>query len=246
MLFSTLRPTRSLTAKSLVMALAVLMTACGGASSDSSVSAAAQSDETSQNQAETGSTGAASVGDDMVLGAADAPVTVIEYASVTCPGCASFHATTFPALKEKYIDSGQVKLIFREFPTPPVDFSYIGSVLARCAGEKNGAEAYFVVIDALLKNQRTWIYGDDPKLELLKIAGQAGMDEPAFDACLARQDIIDAMNERIEEGRTKFNIQSTPSFVVDGEPTRFGNQDAFFAILDEKLGIQPDSEADGE
>ena len=175
---------------------------------------------------------------DMVIGDPDAPVTIIEYASVTCPGCAAFHSNILPKLKEQYIDTGKAKLIFREFPTPPVEFSYIGSLLARCAADKSGKDSYFLIIDALFKNQRNWIYGDDPKLELTKIASQVGMDEEQFDACLKRQELIDAMNERIEEARTKYDVSSTPSFVINGEPTRISKLEDFTAAVDKALGVE--------
>ena len=149
-----------------------------------------------------------------------------------------------PSIKEKYIDTGKVKLIFREFPTPPVEFSYIGSVLARCAAEKSGPDTYFLMIDSLLKNQRTWIYGEDPKLELLKLASQVGMDEADFDSCLKRQELVDAMNERIEEGRTEYDINSTPSFVLNGEKINIRSVEDFEAALDAELGIEPSSDTE--
>ena len=173
--------------------------------------------------------------DDMVLGDADAPVEIIEYASVTCPGCANFHQTVLPQIREKYVDTGKVKLVFREFPTPPVDFALIGSVVARCASEKGGSDAYFLVIDALLKTQRTWIYGDDPKQELLKIVAQAGMDEAAFDACLERQELVEAIDARVNEGREAFDVSSTPTFILNGEKMKFRNAEEFEALLDAAL-----------
>jgi protein-disulfide isomerase len=88
---------------------------------------------------------------DKVLGSATAPVTIVEYASVTCPHCASFHSQTYPKLKEKYIDTGKVRLVFREFPTGPVNASIAGFMLARCSGDK-----YFPMIDAMFEQQQVW------------------------------------------------------------------------------------------
>jgi protein-disulfide isomerase len=111
----------------------------------------------------------------------------------------------------------------------------IGSVLARCAGEKGGDEAYFLVLGSLFKNQRAWVVGDNPKLELLRIAAQAGMNEEAFDACLKRQDFIDLVAANTETAQKKFSINSTPSFVMDGEKMSARTFEEFEAVLDAKL-----------
>lgn len=193
-----------------LFSLPLLLAACGdgGATDGAANGAAAKPEEKADSLVQPS---------DMVLGAEDAPVTVIEYASVTCPHCATFHETIFPGIKEDYVDTGKAKFVFREFPTPPQGLSYVGSVLARCAAEKGGSDAYFLVIGALFKNQKTWLLGDDPKLELTKIAAQAGMDEAAFDACMKRQDLVDLINRNVAEGSEKYSINATPSFVVDGE-----------------------------
>ena len=217
-----------------------LLAACGGANSESPK--ASDTANPAPGATDTASSDSVVSDTDMVLGDPNAPLTVIEYASVTCPGCAGFHINILPEIKKEFIDTGKVRLVFREFPTPPVEFSYIGSVMARCAAEKAGADTYFLIIDALLKNQRTWIYGEDPKLELLKIATQAGMDEAAFDACLQRQELVDAMNARIEEGRKEYGIDSTPSFVIDGKKQTFRNVEDMRAALNEKLGIEVEAE----
>ncbi len=211
------------------LAAPFLLIACGGASSESGTKGEPANEQLTVEPKKSVDSA------DMVIGSPDAKVTVIEYASLTCPHCATFHETIFPALKEKYVDTGRVKFIFREFPTPPAEFSYIGSVLARCAAEKNGSDAYFAVIGALFRTQRTWIFGDNPKAELLKVAGQVGMDEATFDACLKRQDLIDAINKRVEEGAEKYSITGTPSFVIDGEKVTAHTEEDFEKILDEKL-----------
>ena len=214
---------------------AFLLVACSGANSGdasaSSSDAPAAADEASDGKSSAGDVSAT----DMVIGDPNAPVTIIEYASVTCPGCAAFHERVFPGLKEKFVDTGKAKIVFREFPTPPVDFSMIGSVMARCAGEKGGSEAYFLVINALFQNQRTWIYGEDPKAELLKIASQAGMDEEAFDTCLKRQELLDAIEARVKEGSSEFNINSTPSFVMNGKKINARSLDDFEAAINEAI-----------
>ena len=160
---------------------------------------------------------------DIVLGRPDAPVTVIEYASTTCPHCAHFHADVFPIIKRKYIDTGEVRFIYREFPTAPAQLSYVGSILARCAADKGGPDAYFKVLEGLFSNQqpadpaRSWITGPDPKAELMRIVAPAGIDAAGFDACIKRQDLVDLINANVEDGRKTYGISSTPSFVIDGE-----------------------------
>jgi protein-disulfide isomerase len=141
---------------------------------------------------------------------------MIEFASVTCPHCADFNEAILPAIKEKYIDTGKVKLVFREFPTPPQGLSFVGSVLARCAGEKGGSDAYFMVIETLFRTQLVWI-SDNAKTELQKIAAQTGMDEAAFDTCMKRQDLLDLINANVKQASEVYNINATPAFVIDGE-----------------------------
>lgn len=218
----------------LVGALAFALAACGGANSNST-SETTETGETETKTAETevkAGTGALS---DMTLGSEDAPVTVIEYASVTCPHCATFHETVFPEIKEKYVDTGKVRFIFREFPTSPANLSIAGSMLARCAADKGGTDAYFLVLDALFKTQRAWIGSATPRAELLKIAGQANMNEEEFDACVKRQELLDFLNENINEGSEKYNISSTPSFVVNGQTRHFATVEDFSKALDEAL-----------
>lgn len=172
---------------------------------------------------------------DMAVGSPDAPITVVEYASVTCPHCATFHQEVYPSIKEQYIETGKVRFIFREFPTAPANLSVAGSMLARCAADKGGNDAYFVVLNALFATQRTWIYGESPRDELLKIAAQAGMGAEEFDACVKRQELLDYLNENIKEGSDKYGIASTPSFVLNGQVRHFSTFEDFSKALDEAL-----------
>ncbi|MEL6359644.1 MAG: DsbA family protein [Pseudomonadota bacterium] len=179
---------------------------------------------------------------DMVIGSADAPITIVEYASVTCPHCATFHQTILPEIKEKYVENGQVRFVFREFPTAPVRFALIGSVMARCAADKGGPDAYFAVLGALFKDQRGWIYGQDPKAELLKIASQAGMDEAAFDTCLQRQELVDLINENTRIASEDFKINGTPSFLLNGEKLNANSVEAFEKAIDAALAKETSGE----
>lgn len=209
-------------------ALALTLAACGGASSDSGASAGAGGGEKIDNS----EVGALS---EMSLGSPDATVTVIEYASVTCPHCATFHETIYPTIKENYIDTGKVQFVFREFPTAPVELSVVGSMLARCAADKGGKDAYFLVLGSLFKTQRTWIYGENPRNELVKIASQAGMGESDFDECVRRQELLDLINENITSGREKYDVNSTPSFIINGNLRHFSNAEDFSKALDDAL-----------
>src|SRR6202030_633856 len=145
---------------------------------------------------------------DESLGSANAPVTIIEYASMTCPHCAHFHETTFPELKKKYIDTGKVRFIFREFPLDAL--AAAGSMLARCAGK----DKYFPMLETLFSQQREWVV-HKPLVPMLGIAKQAGFTQQSFDECLANQQMLSA----IEEGRnraTKLGVNSTPTFFING------------------------------
>src|SRR5690242_13662638 len=122
---------------------------------------------------------------DLVQGKADAPVTIIEYASMTCPHCANFHKGTYPALKEKYIDTGKVRFIFREFPLD--ELAVAASMLARCAGSP---EKSMAMIDVLFASQDKWAVRQ-PIPVLKQIAKQAGITEKAFDDCLKDQKLYD-------------------------------------------------------
>ena len=220
-------------------AAVLLASACGGANSDAGETTSAPSGAAPAASVEKEGEGALS---DMALGAEDAPIVVIEYASVTCPHCATFHEDVFPEIKENYIETGKVRFIFREFPTAPANLSIAGSMLARCAADKQGDDAYFLVLDTLFKNQgnpyqenKGWIYGDNPREELLKIAAQAGMSADDFDACMKRQELLDFLNANINEGSEKYGVSSTPSFVVNGQTRHFTNATDFSKALDEAL-----------
>ena len=163
---------------------------------------------------------------DMVLGKADAPVTLIEYASVTCPACAAFNTQIIPDVKAKFIDTGKVKLIYREFPTSPANYSIIGSVLARCAAEKSGPEAYFLITDALFRNQQAWV-SKDARAELTKIVAQAGMDEAALDACVKREELIKIVNENARAGSEEYDVTGTPTFFLNGQKLTVRSKEEF-------------------
>ena len=147
---------------------------------------------------------------DKVLGSDSAPVTIVEYASVTCPHCATFHQKTYPALKSKYIDTGKVKLIFREFPTQPAAVATAGFMLARCAEDK-----YYPMLDAIFSQQQSW--AQDPYNGLLRIARQAGFSQEKFEACLKDQKLAEQIQAVAQRGNEEFKVESTPTFFINGK-----------------------------
>ena len=147
---------------------------------------------------------------EMALGRDDAPVTIIEYASLSCPHCAKFHEETLPALREKYIDTGKVRLVFREFPLERTAF--LASIIARCAGEKR----YFAFIDAFFKKQRAWYSADDPFEALLQIARLGGLSAKDVRACVEDEALGDGILQTRLDAEQEHGISSTPSFVIDG------------------------------
>jgi len=146
---------------------------------------------------------------DKVLGKDDAPVTIVEYASMTCPHCAHFAEATLPAIKEKYIDTGRARLIMREFPFDPR--AEAGFMLARCADDN-----YFAMIDVLFKQQMTWAGADNAKDALLQISRLAGFSQEKFEACLTDQKLLDDVRAVRDRGAKEFGVDSTPTFFING------------------------------
>lgn len=150
---------------------------------------------------------------DRVLGNADAKVTIIEYASLTCPHCANFHKDTLPQVEKDWIDTGKAQLIYRDFPTSPTGPSFAASMIARCAPEAR----YFTFLGAFFRSQATWAISADPVGALTQIAQLGGMSREDVDACLKNADLLDGIRERALDGQTEYKIESTPSFVINGK-----------------------------
>ncbi len=149
---------------------------------------------------------------DLVLGKADAPITVVEYASMTCGHCANFHTKVFPALKEKYVDTGKVRFIMREFPLD--NLAAAASMLARCAGEGKT----FPLISVLFAKQDDWAFvKGDPRPELLKFAKQAGFTQESFEKCLTDQKLLDDISAVRTRASDTFGVNATPTFFVNGK-----------------------------
>lgn len=164
---------------------------------------------------------------EIVLGSPDAPVNIVEYASMTCPHCANFHTVLLPKIKEKYIDTGKLKLTFREFPLDAL--AVRASMMARCGGEKkvNG------FIDVLFSQQQNWATAPDPMAALSRIARMGGMSQAVFDACMVNEDLMKQVVQSRQDGSEKHEIKSTPSFIIDGK-TYPGDMDIeeFIKLID--------------
>jgi len=150
---------------------------------------------------------------DEIQGQADAPVTIVEYASMTCPHCSHFHETTYPEMKKKYIDTGKVRFIFREFPLDPLALA--ASMLARCAGK----DRYFPLIDAFFAQQKDWVV-QKPLQPMFAIAKQAGFTQQTFDQCLANHQMEQGLVDERTRAQQKFNVNSTPTFFINGKTFR--------------------------
>jgi len=170
--------------------------------------------------------------EEMTLGNPDAKVTVIEYASFTCPHCRTFHETTFQELKANYIDTGQIHFIYRE-----VYFDRFGlwaAMVARCGGP----ERYFGITDLIYENQRDWTAGGDPAVvadNLRRLGKTAGLSDDELDTCLQDAEMAQAMVAVYQENAEADGISSTPSFVINGR--KYGNMSYvdFASIIDEEL-----------
>jgi protein-disulfide isomerase len=144
------------------------------------------------------------------LGPADAPVTVVEYASMSCPHCAAFHETVFQPLKEKYIDTNKVRFIFREFPHN--NPGYPPAMVARCAPEGR----FFEVVDAYFDRQDEWLNSPDIMQAIRDIAKEHGFTDQTFDACVSNQALFEALKEGRDRGAA-FGVTGTPTFFINGQ-----------------------------
>ena len=217
------RPIRSL-------ARSILAAACAWLAFSGPVSAAPQPHAKARPARSTPA--AAGVGKftaaDYVMGAPNAPVTVIEYLSDTCSHCAHFDETVWPQAKAKYVDTGKVKWIVREYLTGPEAISAAGFILARCAGR----ERYFQVIEQIFKAQEEMFKTSAFKTVFLRIAAANGIDEAKFNACLSDDEAYKALYSRVQAAATgPYKIDGTPTLIIDGKKAfesipSFGELDA--------------------
>ena len=148
--------------------------------------------------------------EEMFLGNKDAKIVVIEYASMTCIHCANFHKEVYPKIKENYIDTNKIKFIFRDFPLDKQ--ALFASVLAKCAPK----EKYFDFVKLILTTQKKWISNDEAFMEKLKNIGKlAGLSENKINACFKNEQIVDNILKTLSTAEEKYNINSTPSLIIN-------------------------------
>ena len=162
--------------------------------------------------------GTAVSSEDMTLGNPNAKVTVIEYASASCSHCAKWNEEVWPTFKTKYVDTGRVHYVFREFLTPPIELASAAFLTARCAGK----DKYFSVVDAVFRAQPVMYRTGDYRGELLRIANSAGMSEQEFNQCIRDEEALKALNDRVEKAVREDDISGTPTFVVNGKKVAGG------------------------
>ena len=174
---------------------------------------------------------------DITLGEDDAPVTMVEYASWTCPACLQFHNDVIPMVKSDYVASGKVKFVFREFPTPPANISVAGFALARCAGE----DSYYAVIDDLFAAQTNVLNlarsGGDIEGAMRNLAYSYGIEGEGFNECLSNKDVTYAIGESVMKGDSQ-GVNSTPTVFINGEKLQgfdWRNAEGMRAVLDAEL-----------
>lgn len=175
--------------------------------------------------------------DDVTLGKADAPVTIIEYASLSCPHCAHFHNTVLPSIKEKYIDSGKAKLIFRSFP---LDLPALkGTVLAYCAGN----DRFYNFLKVLFDTQESWAFSKNYLEMLANIGKLGGVKSEQFDHCMGDKALEDKILQMKLKGAQDMDIKATPTFFINGEKFEgTPSEEAFIKALDAALASDKNPE----
>ena len=150
---------------------------------------------------------------EVVMGDENAPVTVIEYMSLTCPHCANFHIETLPDVMKNYVDTGKVRFIFRDYPLDGT--AYQAAIVTHCMAEA-GPKRYYGFVQILFQQQQRWATARDPLAEVAKLARIGGMNQQSFDACLENEAYASGVLLARTQGETEYEIQSTPSFVING------------------------------
>jgi protein-disulfide isomerase len=151
--------------------------------------------------------------EDNVMGDINAKVTIVEYASMTCPHCRSFHEDVLPTITEKFIDTGKVKFILRPFPFDGDRRGEAAFMLAKCAPN----DTYYAMVDALFATQSVWAGQGNPVPELLRLSKLSGMTEADFKACLGNQDLLTKMIDGRNKAVNDFGVSATPTVFVNGE-----------------------------
>jgi protein-disulfide isomerase len=171
--------------------------------------------------------------EDRILGKPDAPVTIIEYASLTCPHCRHFETDVLPRLKEKWIDTGKVKLVLRDFPLD--EPALRAAMVARCAPP----DRFYGFVDTFFKSQEEWAVARDPKAALQRLAQLGGMSKKDFDACLANPESENKIVESRLIASQQLDVDATPTFFLNG--TKFDGAPTFEAFDQQLSSLAPKS-----
>jgi protein-disulfide isomerase len=170
--------------------------------------------------------------DDLAMGPADAKVTVVEYASLTCPHCAKFHKEVYPGFKTKYVDTGKVRFIYRDFPLNSRAFA--AAMLARCVP---GPDKSLALVDVLFTTQADWAFVEgNPQQKLFETVKQAGFTQETFEKCLTDQKLFEKLSNSQKHASDKIKISATPSFFVNGKRVVGPTLDEISKIIDPMLG----------
>ncbi|MEQ8355064.1 MAG: DsbA family protein [Kiloniellaceae bacterium] len=148
--------------------------------------------------------------DDRILGDTGAPVTILEYSSLTCPHCANFHVNTLPQVKTNWIETGRARLVYRHYPLDQL------ALRAAAVADCIEGDAFFGFVDVLFENQQKWSGSQDPMAVLQQYAALAGLSPEAFGTCINDEAAITRILEKQTDGRDTYNVASTPTFVVNG------------------------------
>ena len=226
----------SLATGCLVVALALFGTSsCSDEEEQAQAPAAQAAEQTADTpaqvaQAESPAPADGPVYREMIFGDPQAPVTIVEYASLTCSHCATFHNTVLPQLTEEYIDTGKVRLVFRDFPLDGLAMA--GAMLARCAPGDRGK----AMIKVMFGQQATWVTSQSPIEPLTSYAKLAGMSEEDVNACLENEGIMNAIREGQETASNLYQIQATPTFFIEDVKVEGARPfDYISEIIEEKL-----------
>lgn len=167
---------------------------------------------------------------ELVIGNADAPVEIVEYASLSCPGCKHFHDTVYPKLKEDYIDTGKVKFIFRDFPTNTPGLA--AAMIARCAGPTKHAG----MIDIFFDTQPQWGRSENPLQALTMVARMAGLGPNDVDNCVKNEELYQAIRAGADKAHKEMGVNATPTVFVAGEKMEHNGYDDIKAAIEKALG----------
>jgi protein-disulfide isomerase len=198
----------------IVMVLVGLYFANSQNENGATVDAGVENAETTETQAapvsDAGALGNDNPLGEIMIGAADAPVTIVEYASLTCGHCGDFHRTTLPLLKGKYVDTGKVNIKFRPFPLD--EYALTGAMLAQCVAPKQRV----AFLDILFARQGQWMQSQRPIDDFQSIARQAGLSEADFVVCLKDENILAGVRDMQKQAAEELGIRSTPTFFING------------------------------